>query len=306
VKQFVGLRTPLRIAAAASIVWVLGGAMFLSSPAFDAPVAAQETAATDGVAEPTAPLYPLAVAIGPDKARYVVDRNLPGVWKIVDGQASILVRGSKINREPLNAPRSIAVSSDGRVFVGDSGGCNVFEVSADAPPRPISSERIGIPMGLAFDSQGNLFVADIELHRILKLVPGSEPVEPTEVAAIRAPRALACDKEDRVWVVSGYENPVRRIEANGQVTTIVSSDVLQYPAGIAIDAVGSIWVSDSYAKTIYRIGEDGTTTPLPSSETLVYPVGIAADGTGIVVADPRGPALRQVDGAGAVTTEFPR
>jgi len=256
---------------------------------------------------PTSPLYPVAVAVASDGARYVVDRDLPGVWKIVDGQATIFHQGSKKNREPLNAPRSIAVDAQGRVLVGDSAACNVFIVTGDGTATAVSSQRIGIPMALAIEPSGALMIADLESHSVFKLTLGDTPAAPEVVTRIRAPRGLAFDPQGRLWIVSGYQDPIRRLEADGSVTTVVAGMPLPYPASIAVTSEGTVLVSDSYQKAIVKIAADGKIESWVEGDPLVYPVGLALAADGLIVSDSKGAKLHRVDlSTGMVSPDFPR
>lgn len=268
--------------------------MFLS---LDAPLAAQD-------APPVAPIYPIAVAVDADGVRYVVDRDLPGVWKIADGKAEIFFQGPKQLRQPLNAPRSIAISPGGEVFVGDSAGCNVYRVESGQDPVAVSPERIGVPMALAFDSDGHLFVADIEVHRVVKLTLGDQPQAQT-IARVRAVRGLAVDAQQQLWILSGFQDPVRVMRADGTVETIVAGTPFPYPASIAFTSDGRLWLSDSYAKSISTISPTGEITQVVAGEPLVYPVGLASSGDTLWVADPRATCLWKIEGNQA-TRDFPQ
>ena len=290
------LLTCLRLAPFSFRASALLLAVFLCAGELASPVGAQDA--------PAEPLYPKGVAVGPDGSRYVVDRNLPGVWRIKDGVAEVWVRGSERNREPLNAPHCIAIDAEGQVYVGDSAGCNVYRVAPGAAPEPISPERIGVPMALAIDSGGAIYVADIEVHRIVKLTPTAEGTTAETIARVRAPRGLAIDQESRLWIISGYQDPVRRLAADGTVEVIVSGTPLPYPAGIAIDADGQAWVTDSYDRSVSQVTADGKLEAVVQGDPLVYPVGISATADGLIVADSRLPGLwRIVDGV--ATQEFP-
>ena len=252
----------------------------------------------------TAPFYPLDCASNADGDLFVVDRNLPGVWKITDGKAEVFFQGPKQFRQPLNAPRCIAIDEAGRVFVGDSAARNVFLIAEGQEPHPICSERIGIPMSIAVDSDGQVIVADLELHRILRL-PRFEGavVAPEVLAEIRAPRALTVDAEGDVWVVSGTAKAIRKVKPSGDIEVIVEQSSLKYPAGIAV-LDGDVVVSDSYGKSVSKVGADGTVTGLAAGDSLVYPVHLSANADGVLIADSRGGAIRQIKADGTVTTLF--
>lgn len=253
----------------------------------------------------TLPFYPVAAVQSEDGVTYVVDRNLPGVWKIENGNASVFYKGSKKYREPLNAPRCIAIDGQGRVLVGDSAARNVFVVNSDQEPQPLSATRIGIPMSIAVGKDNRIHVADLELHQILVLQGGeSEPVEAQKVASVRAPRALAIDQQNNVWVVAGAKNPVQKISPEGEITPVVEGGTLQYPAGIAVATDGRIAITDSYQKSVFQLGEDGSLVALLQGDPLVHPVSVSSLAEQWIVADSRGGSIWSVDAEGRATAIF--
>ena len=252
------------------------------------------------------PFYPVAAAQTNDGITYVVDRNLPGVWKIEGGEATVFFKGSQKYRQPLNAPRCIAIDGDGRVLVGDSAARNIFIVEPEKEPRPISSTRIGIPMAIAVDADQRIHVADLELHQILVLEGfQSEAVPAKKVASVRAPRGLVVDDENQVWVVTGAKNAIQKIAPDGTVTPVLEGADLQYPAGIALLKDGTFAVSDSYQKTVFKMGDNKKLSRLVEGEPLVYPVGLASAGGQLIIADSRGGTVWSVNSDGQVTAVYP-
>ncbi len=137
--------------------------------------------------------YPLAVA-GTEKGPiYVADRKLPGIWKITDGKAEAFFQASKKFRTPLNAVRCLAFDKDGKLLAGDSATREVYRFDDKAQPQPLTAGKIGIPMSIAVNGQGELFVADLETQRIWK-VP-AKGGEPEEFAVLAGVRGLAFDSE---------------------------------------------------------------------------------------------------------------
>src|SRR5438132_1259504 len=79
--------------------------------------------------------------------------------------------------------------------------------------------QIGIPMGLAVNTFGDLFVSDLEVHWIWKVSEaGGKPVKFAEVPA---PRGMTIDAEGALWVISHGNNQLVRISPDGKVEPIV-------------------------------------------------------------------------------------
>lgn len=243
--------------------------------------------------------YPLSAAVTADGTVYVADRNLPGIWKITDGKKEIYFQGSKKFRTPLNAVRCVALDKKGRLLAGDSSTREVYRFDKSGKPIPLTNAGIGIPMSIVVDSDGNLLVADLELHRIWK-VP-SEGGEPQEFAVVPAPRGLAIDKQNRVWVVSHGKNQLLRLSADGkQVETIVKGRAFQFPHNVVLDKENTAYISDGYAKTIWKVGPAGKPEKWISGEPFVNPVGLAWQGDNLLIVDPRANNIFVADKEGNV------
>ena len=228
--------------------------------------------------------YPLAVVAGPDKTMYVADRNLPGIWKIQDGKASIYFQGSKKFRTPLNAVRCLAMDMDGKLLAGDSSTREIYRFDTPENPVPMTAAGIGIPTAIAIDSKGNLLVSDLELHCIFQ-VPSTGGVA-TEWVKVPAPRGIAIDAQDRVWVVSHSKEPLVRFATDKTKEVIVSEPLFQFAHQIVVDAKGDSYITDGYAKSVWKIPAEGKPEKFFSGEPLKNPVGLAKQGEKLLLADP--------------------
>ena len=228
--------------------------------------------------------YPLAVVAGPDNSIFVADRNLPGIWKIQDGKASIYFQGSKKFRTPLNAVRCLAIDSNGKLLAGDSSTREVYRFDAPDKPVPMTGGGIGIPTAMAIDSKGSILVCDLELHCIFE-VPATGG-KATEFVKVPAPRGIAIDAQDRVWVVSHSKEPLVRFAKDKVKEVIVSEPVFQFAHQIVLDSKGDGYITDGYAKSIWKIPAQGKPEKFFSGEPLKNPVGLAKQGEKLLIADP--------------------
>ncbi len=242
--------------------------------------------------------YPLTVAASPDGPLYVADRNLPGIWKIVEGKAEIYFQASRKFRTPLNAVRCVALDRKGRLLAGDSATREVYRFDEAGKPTPLTDGGIGIPMGIAVDREGNLFVTDLEVHRIWK-VPAAGG-KPTTFVDVPAPRGLTIDAEDRLWVVSHGKNQLLRISPNGKITPIVKGRPFQFPHEVALDQQNVAYVSDGYAKAVWKVGESGKPEKWVSGKPFRNPVGLTWQREKLLVVDPHAKAVFVVDRQGKV------
>lgn len=210
---------------------------------------------------------------------------------IVIGQPNFTSLASATTQTGLDTPIGLAFDSSGNLWVVDSSNNRVLEYKAPLSTGEAASLVIGQPNftsantettstglngpnGLAFDSSGNLWVADLINGRVLEfpapfstgeaatLVVG-EPnftVANDEVSkeGLNAPNTVAFDSGGNLWVVDGhrvleYRAPLSTHEAASLVigqntftnsSTVTTSTGLNLPVGIAFDSGGNLWISD--------------------------------------------------------------
>lgn len=237
--------------------------------------------------------YPIAVAVDPAGAIYIADLNAPCIWKAVDGQLSVYFQGQKRFRTPLNRPRCLAIDGEGRLLAGDTATREVYRFNADGQPEPLTSGGIGMPMAIAVNGEGVIFVADLELHCVWKVpAAGGTPEKFIEIAA---PRGLCFDSTDRLYVVSGEagsETPLVRVAPDGTIEPLAKSP-FNMPHHVVVDPEGNAYVTDNYAQAIWRVSESGQEKWF-QGKPLVGPVGLAWRGTSLLVADPKIPGLVEI------------
>ncbi|RMF42521.1 MAG: hypothetical protein D6753_07350 [Planctomycetota bacterium] len=241
-----------------------------------------------GPLAPRLPFYPLDAAVAPDGSVYVVDRNLPGVWRWKEGTLSVFYQASPKYRTPLNAPRCVAVTGDGTVLVGDSATRDVYRVAGQDQAEPITGGKIGIPMDIALASDGSIYVADLELRTLFKIPPGESA--PQAIAQVN-PRGVFVDGQDRVWVVSQNQQQLIRVADDGSVEPVVKERVFDFPHQVYVDASGTAFVTDGYKKAVWKVAGESAPQILHAGPPLDNPVGITAVDGALVVVDPRARAV---------------
>jgi hypothetical protein len=255
----------------------------------EAVVHAQTPPATSSSSTRTASkIYPLDAVVDKSGAAWIVDRNKPGVWTYQNNELKLEVPGSNKFRQPLNAVRCLAISPTGEIALGDPATREVYRKDADGKWIGTLDATIGIPVDLAFLSDGSLLIADLERRVLWKQTAvGSKP----EIFAKVNPRGVFVDHADRIWVVSQDEQQLLRISKDGQIEPIVSKRVFEFPHQVVVNSKDQIWVSDGYKKGIWswKLGEEPKL--VVSGEPLQNPVGLFLVDDQPAIVDPHAQAV---------------
>jgi hypothetical protein len=159
----------------------------------------------------------------------------------------------------------------------------------------INAELFG-PQGLAFDGNGNLFIAD--LYRIRKISPsgiittiagtGIEGSDgdggPAIAARFGGAYGLAFDGSGNLYFSQIYFSAIRKISANGIISTVAgnlsegySGDngpatkaELNQPEGIAIDSSGNLYIADYSNNRVRRVSPAGVITTVAGNGTCCF------------------------------------
>jgi sugar lactone lactonase YvrE len=154
-------------------------------------------------------------------------------------------------------------------------------------------------MSIVVLKSGDLLVADLEVHRIVK-VPAAGGT-PSVFAQVPAPRGLALDKEERLWVVSHGKDQLLRLTSEGKPEVVVTGRPFEFPSAVVVDDDLTAYVCDTYAKAIWKVPTGKAPEKLRAGDPLVSPVGLAKSGADLLVADPRAKAVIRVTAAGEAT-----
>lgn len=242
--------------------------------------------------------YPLAVVSNGQGTVFVADRMLPGVWKISDGKAEVYFQGSKKFRTPLNAVRCLALDAKGQLLAGDSATRDVYRFDETGKPQPLSGGKIGIPMSIAVNKQGELFVADLETQRIWRMP--AEGGDPKEFAIIAGVRGLAFDSKEQLIAVTNLGDPVRRFSPEGKAEVLVAGRPFQFPHHVAVANDDVLYIADNYSSALWKVTPGMEPVKFLAGKPLEKPVGVFWDGKSLLVADPHAKQIFRVDAEGKI------
>jgi sugar lactone lactonase YvrE len=156
--------------------------------------------------------------------------------------------------------------------------------------------------GLAFDASGNLFVANFDTNTVSKVTPAG--AVSTFATGFDDPSSLAFDASGNLFVANVGNDTVSEVTPAGTVSTFATG--FDVPAGLAFDASGNLFVSNG-GNTTVREKTVSEVTPAGVVSTfatgLIQPAGLAFDAAGnLYVANATVDAVSEVTPAGTVST----
>ncbi len=213
----------------------------------------------------------------------------------------------------LDGPTGVAVDSAGNLYIAD--GSYIREVSNgvittvagtggwlyDGDDIPATTAQLSAPQGVAVDSAGNLYIADLLNHRIRKVsngmittvagtgTPGCNGDNiPAATAQLSFPHGVAVDSAGNLYIAD--ECHLIRKVSNGVITTVAGTGAPGYngdnipattaqlnaPHGVAVDPAGDVYVADSgnlLVRVLVPSAAPGCTYSVSTSD-----LGVAAAG----------------------------
>ncbi len=203
-------------------------------------------------------------------------------------------------------PRGIAVSAAGNVYVSDdlagpfrNGAIEEFGATQFGNVQPIrlitgQGTNLNLPVGIAVDARGNVYVANVGSASIEEFSPSSgTPIRTIagQATGLDQPVAIALDPAGDIYVANQGSNSVAVYAASAQgnaapTRTIAgSATTISFPEGLALDAAGNVWVTNLHggepgAVTVFAQGAAGNVPPMATytanNSTYAFnPSGIA-------------------------------
>ena len=206
----------------------------------------------------------------------------------------------------LSDPSGIATDGSGNVYVADTGGHRVIRVDPEGNLNTVagtgspgytgegdisSLPQLDRPSGLAFDGDGNLYIADTLNHRIRMLTPGgvistvggtgtggfSGDGGDALTADLNQPCTAAVDASRNLYIADSGNNRIRMVTPDGKISTIAGTGdgtyngdegpapeiALSNPCGLAVDGEGNLLVADTGNNRIRKLTPGQAVVPPP-------------------------------------------
>ena len=288
-----------------------------------------------GVSATSTPLEtPAGIAYSPAGELFIAEAKAHRIRK-VDVRGNILTvagtgeqgfsgDGGPATGAQLDSPQSVAVDSQGNLFVADTHNHRVRRIDSktgiistvvgDSPGNAphdggaATTVRLILPVAVAAGATGELYIADAGADRIfrvdaatggLTVVAGTGEQGdagdggPATQATIDTPSSLAIDASGNLYLADTHNHRVRRVDAfTGQISTVPGTAAsLVLPRGLVLGASGELFVSDAGAQRVLRVLLDQSTIePLAGSGTQAF-AGDSGDASAAALDSPAALAL---------------
>ena len=197
-----------------------------------------------------------------------------------------------------------------------------FEFSGDGGPAV--GAGLNTPKDVAFDSLGNMYIADSQNLRIRKVdlsgiitTFAGNGVEtfggdggPATSASLNFPSGVAVDTLDNVYIADTVNNRVRKVDPFGIITTVAgdgspafagdggpaTAASLNFPRRVEFDTAGNLYIADSSNNRIRKVDSGGIISTVAGNGLAEF----SGDSGPATLAGLNSPAGVAIDGAGNV------
>ncbi len=165
--------------------------------------------------------------------------------------------------ESFNGSGDATIDAAGFLYVADFGdqinnanGIQVTKVDPTDGALSIFATGLRGPSGNAFDSQGNLFQANIAGNSLSKITPEGG-VSTFLGTGFRSPVGVVLDDSDNVYVCNCGGNSISKITPEGEAEIFVESNLLNCPNGITIDDAGNLYPVNFNNDKVLKVTPEG-------------------------------------------------
>jgi DNA-binding beta-propeller fold protein YncE len=140
---------------------------------------------------------------------------------------------------------SAALAQNEAIFESNYGSNTVQVFSLDGSDLGVFAV-VKKPIGLAFDTAGNLYVSsDAPVYKIMKVTPDGT-VSIFTRAGLRCPHGIAFDPNGNLYVANACANTIQKFTPDGRGTEFANADDgLDQPVGLIFDSSGNLFVSNA-------------------------------------------------------------
>lgn len=199
--------------------------------------------------------------------------------------------------------------------VNTSAGNGSFGFSGDGGSG--TSATLAMPAAVAYDSAGNLYIADANNHVVRKVTPGGTISTVAgnggvagfggdgglaTAAFLDTPTGVAVDGSGNLYIADSHNHRIRKV-IGASITTVAGSGTagfsgdgasaiaanLNLPSAVAVDAAGNIYIADTNNQRVRKVS-NGNITTIAGSGDQFY-AGDSASATAASLDSPTGVAV---------------
>ncbi|GEM_PF-1957566 len=288
----------------------------------------------DGTGGEAAFKSPYGLIADPDGTLYVADAGGNSIRVVSpEGVVSTMKLMNDLGDEfTLKTIHDVVRDSQGNFYVPERANHRILKISPQGVVSVLAGSTRGFrdgagqtakfnfPMGLAVDSDDNIYVADSNNNRIRKISPSGQVTTIGQRTDFSDPFEVASGPDGNLYVADRGGNRVIRLSLQGEATVIAGSGTqpdgtgtyprLGRPTGIDVDASGNVYVAEIENHTIRKISPSGVVSILAGAinqkgsaqgEATVArfdgPAGVTVDAAGnLYVAEVHSDVIRKISG----------